>query len=377
MPLNTITKNFRKAYTEFTTRIYDIPPRMLAFLILVMFTLLPYLIPYGRPLREILSVLISANLMAILAVSWDLLVGRTGLISLGHALFYGVGAYGTAILYKYFGWPIWITIPLGMLAGVGIALIIGFPCLRLKGPYLALLTMAIPLSVTGFLYYFGDVFGRERGIADLPRVFPGLRLYDRYIADYYLSLALLTICSIIIYKLATSKTGMVFVSILDDELATKACGINVTKYKLMSLAISGLFGSLAGAFYAHMVSGSANPRFFVDPTAILPMENSLVPIIAAILGGIGTIYGPIVGVYLYRLLQDFAFPRMFECLKTIGITVDVYLQPHIALVAFISIIVLLIVRWPRGIARAIVEWLEDLEEPREVEEILKEKAEKG
>jgi branched-chain amino acid transport system permease protein len=119
MPLNTITKNFRKAYTEFTTRIYDIPPRMLAFLILVMFTLFPYLIPYGRPLREILSVLISANLMAILAVSWDLLVGRTGLISLGHALFYGVGAYGTAILYKYFGWPIWITIPLGMLAGVG------------------------------------------------------------------------------------------------------------------------------------------------------------------------------------------------------------------------------------------------------------------
>jgi branched-chain amino acid transport system permease protein len=376
MPLNTVTKYIRKAYTEFITHVYDIPPRMLAFLILIMFTLLPHIIPYGRPLREILSILISANLMAILAVSWDLLVGRTGLISLGHALFYGVGAYGTAILYKYFGWPFWITIPLGMLAGAGIALIIGFPCLRLKGPYLALLTMAFPLSIIGFLYYFGDIFGSERGIADLPRIFPGLKLYDRFIADYYLSLALLTICSIIIYKLATSKTGIVFVSILDDELATKACGINVTKYKLMSLAMSGLFGSLAGAFYAHMVAGSANPRFFIDITALLPMENSLVPIIAAILGGIGTIYGPIVGVYIYRLLQDFAFPKIFEYLKAVGVEVNVYLQPHIALAVFISIIVLLIVRWPRGIARAIVEWFEDLEEPREVEEILKEKAEK-
>ena len=374
MPLNLVTKYIRKAYTEFTTRIYDVPPRMLALLILIMFTLLPYIVPYGRQLRETLSILTSANLMAILAVSWDLLVGRTGLISLGHALFYGVGAYGTAILYKYMGWPIWITIPLGTLAGAGIALIIGFPCLRLKGPYLALLTMAFPLSVTGFLYYFGDIFGRERGIANLPRVFPGLKLYDRYIADYYLSLALLTLCSIIIYKVATSKTGMVFISILDDELATKACGINVTKYKLMSFTISGLFGSLAGAFCAHIVSGSANPRFFIDLTGLLPMEYSLIPIIASILGGIGTIYGPIIGVYLYRLLEEFAFPNLFLYLKNAGVTIDVYLQPHITLVAFISIIVLLIVRWPRGLARAIVEKLEDLEEPREVEEILKEKA---
>ena len=382
MSINIVTKYLRKIYTEFATHVYDVPPRMLALLILILFALIPFIIPYGPTTRR-LNILTSANLIAILAVSWDLLVGRTGQISLGHALFYGVGAYGTAILYKYFSWPVWVTIPMGMLAGAGIALIIGVPCLRLKGPYLALLTMAFPLSVTGFLYYFGEIFGRERGIADLPQVFERevikknfgieITIYDRFIANYYLSLTLLTLCSILIYKLATSKTGIVFVSILDDELGTKACGINVTKYKLMSFTISGLFGSLAGAFYAHMISGSANPRFFVDPTALLPMENSLIPIVATILGGIGTIYGPIVGVYIYRLLEEFAFPNLFEYLKILGITVDVYMQTPIKLVAFISIVVLLIVRWPRGIARAIVEKLEDLQEPREIEEILKEK----
>lgn len=378
MPFNAVIKYARKAYTNFASHIYDIPPRMLAFLILVNLALIPYLIPLG-PLTRNLKILTEANLLAILAVSWDLLVGRTGQISLGHALFFGVGAYGTAILYKYLSWPIWVTIPISMVAGACIALIIGVPCLRLKGPYLALLTMALPIAVIGFIIYFFPYELGQTGYISVPRVFvptlfperTPLRLYGPYIADYYLSFALMTISSVIIYKVATSKTGIVFISILDDELGSKACGINVTKYKLLSLTISGLFGSLAGAFYAHMIASAAHTRLFLDIEATLPMKFSLIPIVATILGGIGTIYGPIFGTYIYILLEDFAFPKMFDYLRTFGIEVDPAMQIPITLVVFIAIVVLLIVRWPRGIARAIVEKLEDLEEPREVEEILK------
>jgi len=369
MPANLITRYLRKAYTSFATHVYDIPPRMLAFLMLIMFAVLPYA---GIGTGFLSSILTPANLMAILAVSWDLLVGRTGQISLGHALFFGMGAYTTALLYKYLAWPIWITIPLSLIVGVAVALIIGVPSLRVKGPYLALVTMAFPIAVVGFLYYYSDIFGGEGGIMRLPRIFPTLPMYNRIIADYYLSLALMTLSSIIIYKIATSKTGMVFVSILDDELGTKACGINVTKYKIMSFAISGLFGSLSGAFYAHMIMRAANPRYFLDITALIPMEYSIIPIAATILGGIGTIYGPIVGVYIYYLLDKYIFAQLNAYLSRYAIVID----PHMQLLIFFTVIVLLIIKWPRGIARALVEKLEDLEEPREIEEIEKEKAKK-
>lgn len=359
MPEITITRYLRKAYMNFATHIYDVPTRMLALLILIILANLPSLITETYRL-QIFTV---ANLIAILAVSWDLLVGRTGQISLGHALFYGTGAYATALLYKYFGWPPWVTIPISLIVGIGMALIIGIPCLRFKGPYLALVTMAFPLAITGFLYYFRDIFRGETGISVArAKIFPTLLPDQRIIAEYYLSLALLTISSIIIYKIATSKTGIVFVSILDDELGSQACGINPTKYKLLSFVISGLFGSLAGAIAAH-ITGSANPRYFIEKAALIPTEYSIIPIIATILGGIGTIYGPIIGVYIYYTLNDYVFTYLIS-----GVDAPT------RILAFMVIIILLIIKWPRGIARAIVEKLEDLQEPREVEEILKGKS---
>lgn len=368
MPFKTITKYTRKAYTEFLTHIYDVPPRMLAFLILILLAIAPYI---GISTLKLDNILVPANLMAILAVSWDLLVGRTGQISLGHALFWGIGAYGTALLFKYLNWPVWVTIPLSLLAGVGVAIIVGIPCLRMKGPYLALVTMCFPLAITGFLSYYREIFGGDTGIGAViefvggkfvrrpfPKVFPGLLGYNAMIANYYLSLILLIVSAVIIYKIATSKTGIVLISILDDELGSKACGINVTKYKLMSFAISGLFGSLAGAFNAHMVEGSANPNFF-------HLSNSIIPIIGTILGGIGTIYGPIVGTYIFYLMNRYVFTEV------------VPLDPTLQLLLFVLIVILFIVKWPRGVARAIIEKLEDLEEPREIEEIEKERAKRA
>ena len=367
MPLN-ITKYLWKIYTEFTTRIYDIPPRMLAFLSFIILAAIPLMLD---PIK--LAFLIIANIYAILAASWDLLVGRTGQISLGHAIFYAIGAYSTALLYMYFKWPLWLTMPLSLLVGAISALVIGFPCLRVKGPYLALLTFALPFSVKGFLYYYSDIFGGDAGIPPIPKklyeFFPMLSGDQKVIANYYLSLGLMAISAIILYKIATSKTGLTFVSILDDELASKACGINVTKYKLMSFTISGIFGSFAGMIYAHMVSRRVDPLF-------LDVSYSIIPIIATIIGGIGTIYGPIVGAYIYCFLDRYLFQYIipYVCIPLGNYTVRIPLKDaEWRMLLFSAIVVLLIIKWPRGIARSIVEKLEDLEEPREIEEIEKEK----
>jgi branched-chain amino acid transport system permease protein len=338
-------KYLRRAYRSFATHVYDVPPRMLAFLILIILSLIPLT---GLSLDK-LGILTSANVIAILAVSWDLLVGRSGQISMGHAIFYGAGGYGAALLFRYFGWPVWMTIPISLLISVGIAVIVGIPCLRVKGPYLALVTLALPLAATGFLFYYSDVFGGDIGIP-LTRIFPlSLGYVGQFVANYYLSLSLMAISALVVYKIASSRTGVVFVSLLDDELASKACGINVTKYKLMAFAISGLFGSLAGCVQAYL-SVRVTPDF-------LDISISLIPILVTILGGIGTIYGPLVGTYIYYLMDRYIFTQL------------VPLGGMASLLIFMLVVVIFVVKWPRGIGRAVVDKLGDLQEPREIEEI--------
>jgi branched-chain amino acid transport system permease protein len=351
MPL---MKYLRKTYTSFATHIYDVPPRMFAFLSLIMLSFLPFM---GIPTTT-LQVLIRINFMATLAVSWDFLV-RSGQASLGHALFFGMGAYGTALLFKYFGWPTFVTISLSVLICVGIAVLIGFSCLRVKGPYLAIVTFAFPLVLTGIVKYFPEL-GKDAGIKNLPRIFPTLAYTERWLAEYYLTFALMAISAIILYKIAYSKTGATFVAILDDELATKACGINVSKYRIMAFIISGLFAGLAGAIAAHsdLFMRRASPTF-------LSTEYSFVPIIVSVLGGMATIYGPLFGTYIYTFIDSFILKEMLK--------IDDWTRALI----FVSIVLVLLIKWPRGIGRTIVEKLEDLEEPREVEEIQKERGEKG
>jgi len=301
----------------------------------------------------------SANILAIFGASWDLLVGRTGQMSLGHALFFGIGAYSSALLFEFYGLPLWITIPLAVVIGAACGLLIGFPCLRTKGPYLALVSMAFPLILSSIFYFFDDIFKGEFGIRGLPSFFPSLATKDRMLGNYYLTLLLLFISAVILYKIANSHTGIVFVSILDDELASKASGINVTKYKLMAFTISGLFASLAGAAYAHIL-GVANPP-------LLSLTWSFVPVIVTFLGGIGTIYGPIIGAYIYYLLDRYFLTIIIEI---------PYELIYIRLLVFTLIVAIIVIKWPRGIGRFVTDKLEDLQEGREIEEIMAEREKK-
>jgi len=352
----------RRMYSSFTAHVFDIPPRFMVFLFLIILLLLPMtgLGPYY------LSIIIYANVLAIFAASWDLLVGRTGQISLGHAIFFGIGSYSTALLFQYFGLPVWITIPIAMLIGSLAALLLGFPCLRVKGPYLALVTMAFPLIITNIVKWSPliPVFGGEFGIRGLPAFFPSLHIDPQVnhqrIAEYYLTFFLLFVSAVIIYKIANSKTGIVLTSILDDELASKACGINVTKYKLLAFVISGLFGTLAGCVQTHILK-VANPPMF-------GLNWSFAVVIITFLGGIGTIYGSIVGAYIYAILDRFLLTDLLpKVCEYFNVTLPREFE-YAKLLIFTIIVIILVIKWPRGVARFTTDKLEDLEEARDLDE---------
>jgi branched-chain amino acid transport system permease protein len=213
--------------------------------------------------------------------------------------------------------------------------------------------MAFPLILHTVLFAFPPPIGGEYGIAGPPRFFPRKFLMGtEFLAEYYLVLFLLFISAIILYKIANSKTGIVLVSILDDESASKACGINVTKYKLLAFAISGMFAGLAGGIYAHTFGAIGS----VSPGGVLGLTTSFYPVIMTIFGGIGTIYGPIMGAFtLWTLMELFQFAA------------------ELRVIIYVGIIVVFIIIWPEGVAKFVVEKLDELTEKRELEEREKKK----
>jgi branched-chain amino acid transport system permease protein len=350
-----------RAYSSFVANIFDVPSRLLAFLYLLLMLLLPV-----SGLR--LSALVYAFVYAILALSWDLLVGRTGQVSLGHAFFFTIGAYCSAIFSLYYGSSMVIGIPtyiitiiVALAISVLIAIVVGLPALRVKGPYLGVFTFCIALVMYYFTNwsYVENIFGGTSGVA-VPFFFSFLRGNPiRGAVEYYFALAILFFSAIIVYKIATSKTGIVFISILDNELASKACGINVTKYKLIAFAISGFFASLAGCIYVYLLIGRVRPLDFY-------LDYSFLPITFTFIGGLGTIYGPIAGAVIYKSIEAYLFrDHIKPLMSSMGFTAQ---YEQLVNAIFAVVILIIILKWPRGIARTVVDKLNDLAKPRDIEE---------
>jgi hypothetical protein len=180
----------RKIYTLFKGEVLILPSRIVVFLFFVVVLSLPVFAqdPY------LLRILILTSIFAILAASWDLLSGFTGQVNFGHALFFGVGAYTSGLLNLHAQIPPWGSIPLGAVAAVVAGLIVGIPCLRLRGTYLALTTLAFPIILMGIVFAIPDITGGELGVSGLSRL-SGSRLHDYYIT-VVLMLGLCTIMSL-------------------------------------------------------------------------------------------------------------------------------------------------------------------------------------
>ena len=281
----------RRLFKDFRFGVLPVPGRLIAIIFFVALFIVPLIT--GR--AYYLFIFTIANILVIFAVSWDLLSGYTGLVNFGHALFFGVGAYTVALLNKYLGWQPWATIPIGSLVATGVGVLTCIPALRLRGPYLSLLTMSFPFMLLGLVMSFKDVTGGEYGISGIPYI------ANTYTGRYYICLIVMTVAVLIMWKLTDAgskyiRTGLIFHAIREDEIAARALGINTTRYKILAFAIGGFFAGLAGTLYAHVLCTVG--------TSTLLMTLSFQAIIFVIFGGVVSIYGAVVGVYtLYTLLQ--------------------------------------------------------------------------
>lgn len=238
------------------------------------------------------QIIVTSMILAIFAASWDLIAGFAGQVSFGHAAFFGISGYFTAALVK-FGGAHWL---LSVFAGAGWAivfsLLIGIPCLRLKGPYLALGTLAFALILWN-LFLTGTWLGGTEGISGLPST-------GSIFVAFYIIAAFMIGSLIIMRAIVDSRLGTILKSIRDDETCADASGINTTVYKLIAFMISGFFAGISGAL------------FVLDTTAVNPAVfqtlYSFYAIIMAAIGGMATIYGSIIGAFLFTILSELLRP---------------------------------------------------------------------
>ncbi len=266
---------------------------------------IPYLLPHIFPqmrtnpilLRKWLDTLLVANLWAILAMSWDLLGGYAGQISFGHSLFFGLGGYTSAIMSVLLGWhPIVIIAMGGLIAAVG-GLVVAAPALRLRGPYLSLLTLVAALAFDRLMrwakFQIGTP-GAEGAILCNPQCFLTFNATEKY----YYALLLMVLSALFLYGITRSRFGLAFEAIRDDEEAAQAAGLNAAKYKALAFGLSAFVAGLSGAFYVYHI-GSASPKGLLD------LEISVQAIVASVLGGMGTIFGPIFGAFFFKITEEY------------------------------------------------------------------------
>jgi branched-chain amino acid transport system permease protein len=281
----------RRLLKDFRFGVLPVPGRVIALIFFIALFIFPLIVQSSYYVR----ILTYASIFVIFAVSWDLLSGYSGQLNFGHALFFGVAAYTVALLNKYFGLQPWATIPIGALVAALVGVATCFPALRLRGPYLALLTMAFPIMLLYIVMAFKGVTGGDFGIGGIPH------LASTLTQEYYICLLVMTASVFIMYKLTDARsslvrTGLIFHAIREDEIAARATGINTIRYKILAFAIGGFFAGLAGVLYTHVATAVG--------TYSLSLTMSFQAIIWVVFGGIVSIYGAVVGVYtLYPLVE--------------------------------------------------------------------------
>jgi len=276
-----------------------------------------------------LGIFITAAIFAIFAASWNFLAGFSGQVSFGHAIFLGIGGYATAIFVRYQDWPWGPALLIGGITTGLLAFLVGLPSLRIKGPYLALTTMALSIFIMQLFINekLAFIFFGEPGIDRVPPV-------STNAVEKYLIYTIIMVVSLIVMTLiGESKVGTIFKSIRDDETGAESSGINIAKYKIIAFMISGFFAGIAGGLFA-MNFRNTTPMMFQ------PLYSFYAIIMTAV-GGLAIISGSAFGAYIFFILEAF--------LMDLWDPVFVF-----------SIILILILRFAvRGLLRPILERLKD------------------
>jgi len=244
-------------------------------------------------------VMIMIFLYATLGLAWNMIGGYAGQISLGHALFFGIGAYTSTLMLMKLGVSPWVGMLAGGIVSVGVSYIIGYPCFKLAGHYFAIATIAIGEIAQVWMLNW-DWAGAAVGLTlpILPESLINLEFHTTKAPYYYVAFGLLILGLLATYGIDRSKLGYYFKAIKGDLEAARSLGINVTKYKFYALALSAFFTSICGSFYAQYV-------LFIDPDSVFPLMLSVVVCLVATLGGVGTIWGPVIGAFILIPISEF------------------------------------------------------------------------
>jgi branched-chain amino acid transport system permease protein len=245
-----------------------------------------------------LGIFVMIFFWAYVGQSWNVLTGYTGHISLGHALYIGIGAYATTFLAQTFGLTPWIGMILGGFIAVAIALFLGFLGFRfgLRGVYFVIMTIAFA-ELARLAVSHIEALGSFTGIfLDFNPSFYNFQFRGN-IPYYYIALGFMVASLIVVRMIEVSKVGRFIVAIREDEEAAQALGVNTFKYNMIAIAISAFMTSLAGAFYANYI-------FYLHPNSLFGMSMSIELILRPIVGGLGTLFGPIIGSIILTPLSE-------------------------------------------------------------------------
>jgi len=267
---------------------------LLALLAAVLVFPAVFTLPFPR------HVMIMIFLYGSLAVAWNILAGYCGQISLGHAVFFGIGAYTSTLLVARAGLTPWA----GMAAGAALAVVfsqaVAFPVFRLRGHYFAIATIAVG-EIVQTLVINWDWAGGARGVfvpIKRPDSLWNFQFHESKALYYYVALGLLLLGLAVTRWLERSRHGYYFRAVREDQQAAASLGVNVAREKHRAIAVSAGLTALGGTFYAQYI-------FFIDPESVLSLSLSILICLVAVLGGVGTLWGPVVGAAVLVPLSEY------------------------------------------------------------------------
>lgn len=250
------------------------------------------LLPLAGLSSYVMHMLILVIMWSVIGMAWNLLGGYCGQVSFGHAAFFGAGAYTSGVLYHQLSISPWWGLPLSVVVTALLSLIIGFICLRLRGPYFALATLAMGVIMRVGAENLTGLTQGDLGIMLRERTWVVKTWY------YYIILIIAAGTFFAIKRIVSSKPGYYFVAIREDQDAAESMGINATLYKTLALSLSGIMTGLAGAFYTNYMG-------YIDPKIVFALHDiSIVAIMVVMVGGAATFWGPVIGAVIMVLLAE-------------------------------------------------------------------------
>jgi len=257
-----------------------------------------------------------ANYIAIniiVAVGLNLLVGYTGQISLGHAGFFAIGAYGTVILMAKAGVPFLLALPCAGLIAAGFGFLLGLPALRLEGPYLSIATLGFGLTITQIIGRI-EMFGGREGL-HTPDIVIGSWIINTDREFYYILMTLTVLLVLAMRNLIKTRVGRAFIAIRDADIAAQTMGVNLVYYKTLAFAVSAFYAGIGGGLYAFVLK-------FIEPE-IFTLMMSIMFLAMVVVGGLGAIMGSITGAALLcwldlKLRNILDIPVLGDWLETLS-----------------------------------------------------------